>query len=356
MTALGRVRARCRLAATRIIGGPRQWWEGGIYENTYMKEDGVWRIQILNYKPQWHADFENGWANTPQELRAVLRARPIAEGTDRAGRAVIDAWLWPTRGRAVPQASIAVTGKPMVPERWPGDIIAAGRAREEEVSVSSGDRALYMLIDGERVRAGDRRTFTVINPATGAPSASCRWPIAADLDRALDGGARLRYLARLAPQQRAAVLKGAARLMAERVDHLARIATMEEGKTFPEARIEVMTMSACSNSTARRLSGSTAGCWSADGTSLDGDQGAGRPGRRLRALELPARQSGPQARGADRRGLLGDPQARRGDAGLGIGVLQALLDAGLPEEVAQAVFGVPDEVSRHLLLAGSSAS
>jgi succinate-semialdehyde dehydrogenase/glutarate-semialdehyde dehydrogenase len=32
-----------------------------------------------------------------------------------------------------------------------------------------------------------------------------------------------------------------------------------------------------------------------------------------------------------------------------LGVLQALLDAGLPREVAQAVFGVPDEVSRHLL-------
>src|SRR5690606_9491777 len=32
-----------------------------------------------------------------------------------------------------------------------------------------------------------------------------------------------------------------------------------------------------------------------------------------------------------------------------LGVLQCLLDAGLPKEVAQAVFGVPDEVSRHLL-------
>ncbi len=32
-----------------------------------------------------------------------------------------------------------------------------------------------------------------------------------------------------------------------------------------------------------------------------------------------------------------------------LGVLQCLYDAGLPKEVAQAVFGVPDEVSRHLL-------
>jgi carotenoid cleavage dioxygenase len=29
----------------------RQWWEGGIYENTYKKVDGVWRIHVLNYMP-----------------------------------------------------------------------------------------------------------------------------------------------------------------------------------------------------------------------------------------------------------------------------------------------------------------
>src|SRR6185503_16980435 len=32
-----------------------------------------------------------------------------------------------------------------------------------------------------------------------------------------------------------------------------------------------------------------------------------------------------------------------------LAILQALLDAGLPDNVAQVVFGVPDEVSRHLL-------
>jgi succinate-semialdehyde dehydrogenase/glutarate-semialdehyde dehydrogenase len=32
-----------------------------------------------------------------------------------------------------------------------------------------------------------------------------------------------------------------------------------------------------------------------------------------------------------------------------LAVLQCLLDAGLPKEVGQAVFGIPDEVSRHLL-------
>lgn len=43
---------------------PRQWWEGGIYENEYVKDDGVWKIKTLNYRPFWHADFDEGWAKT----------------------------------------------------------------------------------------------------------------------------------------------------------------------------------------------------------------------------------------------------------------------------------------------------
>ncbi len=43
---------------------PMVWWEGGIYENTYVKENGVWKIQILNYNPLWHADYESGWGKS----------------------------------------------------------------------------------------------------------------------------------------------------------------------------------------------------------------------------------------------------------------------------------------------------
>jgi len=69
-----RVRARSTMQAgrhkdysdpDRFGWATRQWWEGGIYENQYVKEDGVWKIKVLNYRPFWHADFEKGWAYSP---------------------------------------------------------------------------------------------------------------------------------------------------------------------------------------------------------------------------------------------------------------------------------------------------
>lgn len=43
---------------------PSAWWEGGMYENVYVRENGLWKIQLLNYNPIWHADYSTGWART----------------------------------------------------------------------------------------------------------------------------------------------------------------------------------------------------------------------------------------------------------------------------------------------------
>lgn len=44
---------------------PRQWWEGGIYENTYVKgDDGRWRFRVLSYRLIYQAPYETGWAHT----------------------------------------------------------------------------------------------------------------------------------------------------------------------------------------------------------------------------------------------------------------------------------------------------
>ena len=43
---------------------PKQWWEAGVYENSYVKEGGVWKIAVLDYHMFWQADYETGWAHS----------------------------------------------------------------------------------------------------------------------------------------------------------------------------------------------------------------------------------------------------------------------------------------------------
>lgn len=51
--------------ARKGASAAQQWWEGGIYENTYVKgEDGRWRFARLSYRTVYHAPYETGWAHT----------------------------------------------------------------------------------------------------------------------------------------------------------------------------------------------------------------------------------------------------------------------------------------------------
>jgi hypothetical protein len=54
-----------RVAADTHEAGAFQRWEAGLYENQYVKEDGVWKIKVLNYRNFWLAPYEEGWANSP---------------------------------------------------------------------------------------------------------------------------------------------------------------------------------------------------------------------------------------------------------------------------------------------------
>ena len=211
--------------------------------------------------------------------------------------------------------------------------------------------SLHMIIDGEKISGGGRRTFDVVNPVTGETIGALPLAEPADLDRALETAQKgFKIWSKSTPQERAAVLQGAARLMHERADDLARIATMEEGKPVAEAKIELMMNIGLFNFYAGE-------CFRLYGRELV------RPdGLRSTVRHEPI---GPVAAFAPWNFPLGNPGRKLGApvaAGCSVilksaeetpasalGVLQCLLDAGLPKEVAQAVFGVPDEVSRHLL-------
>lgn len=77
---------------------PRQWWEGGIYENTYGRKsvNEPWKIRILDYHPQWHADYSEGWSNAPANYVPHLS---VCFPEDPAGPDVLvdeeKKYLWP---------------------------------------------------------------------------------------------------------------------------------------------------------------------------------------------------------------------------------------------------------------------
>lgn len=48
-------------------GWPRQFWEGGIHENEYVREQGVWKIQVFNYRIAFQCGYETGWAHAPHD-------------------------------------------------------------------------------------------------------------------------------------------------------------------------------------------------------------------------------------------------------------------------------------------------
>lgn len=97
--------------------GFTQWWEGGIYENEYIKEDGVWKIFRLRYFPFWHGDFEHGWGYKVSNFPAIGTETYPENETAPDELATDDGkMLWPDC-RVVPfHYTHPVTGKEMEEE------------------------------------------------------------------------------------------------------------------------------------------------------------------------------------------------------------------------------------------------
>jgi succinate-semialdehyde dehydrogenase / glutarate-semialdehyde dehydrogenase len=228
----------------------------------------------------------------------------------------------------------------------------AQRASDSPVSQSTPYAELKLFIGGEWVSAGSRKTQPVVNPATGETLGDLPHANAEDLDRALEAAQNAFPKWRgLAPHERGKILKKAADLIRERTDHIARIATIEEGKTLTEAK------------------------WEA-GLAADIFEWYAEEGRRAYGRVLPQRASGvrmtvvkepvgPVAAFAPWNFPLGNPARKIGSA-LGAGctcivkpaeetpasaleIVKCLVDAGLPKGVLSVVFGVPAFVSTHLI-------
>ena len=213
------------------------------------------------------------------------------------------------------------------------------------------DTQLGLYIAGEWLTGGGRETQDVLNPATGVAHAPLPMASLADLDRALDASQRGFLVWRdTSPEIRSAVLIKTADLLRERSDRIARIATLEQGKPLAEAKGEIGLAASLLDfhaGEAMRIYGRV--LQRPSGTrSLVLQQPVG-PVAAFCAWNFPAlnvvRKLGPAI--ASGCSIIIKPSEET--SGTAIEVMRCFQDAGLPGDVAQMVFGVPDQVSRLLL-------
>ncbi len=212
------------------------------------------------------------------------------------------------------------------------------------------DLALY--IDGKWLNGEGRKGEDVINPATGKTLAALPHASTADLDAALAAAEKGFALWRAtSAYDRAKILRKAADLLRERHEHVSKVMTQEQGKVFPEARAEVLTSADIID-------------WYAE----EGRRTYGRvvPGRQkgVRQLVLqepvgvvaaftpwnfPTLTPVRKIAGALAAGCSIIIKASEETPGGCVELVKCFADAGVPAGVLNLVFGVPAEVSEHLI-------
>ena len=211
---------------------------------------------------------------------------------------------------------------------------------------------LGLYIDGKWLDGHGRMGEDVINPATEKPLAQLPHASKADLDHALESAKKGFAVWRATSAfDRARIMRKSADLMRERHDAIAKIMVQEQGKVYVEARAEVLTS-----------------CEIIEWYAEEGRRSYGRivPGRGKGVRQLvvhepvgvvaaftpwnfpvltPARKIG----GALAAGCSLILKASEETPGACVEMVRCFADAGLPAGVLNLVFGVPAEVSEHLL-------
>lgn len=213
------------------------------------------------------------------------------------------------------------------------------------------DTDLNLFIAGAWRSGEGRDAHRVVNPATGDGIADLPMATASDLDEALaaaDTG--FKTWRATDAEARAGILHKAAALVRERAESIAVTLTTEQGKPLGEARAEVIGSAQLFDyfaEEAKRAYGRVlvrpAGQRSITLKQPVGPVAAFSPWNF--PIYLMAKKLAP-ALAAGCSVIAKPPEETPGCA---TALMKALADAGLPEGVAQLVFGVPDTISRHLI-------
>jgi len=208
---------------------------------------------------------------------------------------------------------------------------------------------LKLFIDGLWRDASDH--IPVINPATAAEIGHLPCASERDLNDALQAAEKgFHVWSRTSPRDRANLIRRAAVLMRERQQEIAQSITLEQGKPLAEAKLEV-------------IRGAEFFEWDAGEAMRTYGRVIPAPcGHRLTVhhqpigvvaafspWNFPMSQPARKIAGALASGCSVILKAAEETPAGAIHIVRAFADAGLPEGVLNLVFGVPDDISRHLI-------
>jgi succinate-semialdehyde dehydrogenase/glutarate-semialdehyde dehydrogenase len=211
---------------------------------------------------------------------------------------------------------------------------------------------LKLFIDGKWLNGEGRKGEDVINPATGKVLAHLPHASKADLDEALAAAAKgFQVWKATSAYDRAKIMRKAADLLRERADHVSKVQTQEQGKVYVESRGEVLTSADIID-------------WYAE----EGRRSYGRivPGRTKGVRQIvtqepvgvvaaftpwnfPTLTPVRKIAGALAAGCSIIIKASEETPGGCVELVKCFADAGLPAGVLNLVFGVPAQVSEHLI-------
>ena len=211
---------------------------------------------------------------------------------------------------------------------------------------------LELLIDGTWRAGSTGVSEPVYNPATGEVLAEVPHASTADLDEAMAANARANSEWRnMTPQARQKIIEDAARNLESRFDEIAQTLTMEMGKPLAEAKLELqmgIDTARWYGEEGKRVYGRTV-ISRVPNTSLTVRKDPVGPVIAFVAWNFPCMNVVRKVFGALAAGCPITIKPSEETPGTAVALGRALTDAGLPAGVLNIVFGVPADVSAHLL-------
>jgi SnoaL-like domain len=107
-------------------------WAGGVYENEYVRENGVWKFKDVRYLPQYSGRYDDpGWTATRQPA-------PFHFDASRVGKPILDV---PSPASAATPSTVAALAKRM------SDLAARAQRLSDEIEVTNLQHAYGYYVD-----------------------------------------------------------------------------------------------------------------------------------------------------------------------------------------------------------------